>query len=121
MSSCWPPPPKSAEAGEAHPASGADLRRIGRRGSSRPVLIVVATLFTLVRLQGFFNAIGRSDPFAKPSRNGRYLRTPAGWNRRQADTAVRRPGRLNWADSVPPGAASGTTAVRAIAVILLQM
>src|SRR5580704_11367241 len=63
----------------------------------------------------------RSDPFAKPSRNGPYLRVPAGWNRRQADTAVRRPGRLNWADSVPPGAASGTTAVRAIAVVLLQV
>jgi hypothetical protein len=74
MSSCWPPPPKSAEAGEAHPAFGADLRRIGRRGSSRPVLIVVATLFTRVRLQGFFNAIGRFALFTTPSRHDRYLR-----------------------------------------------
>jgi hypothetical protein len=38
-------------------------------------------------------------------------------NRRLADIAVRGLGRLNWADSAPTGAASGTTGVRVIAVI----
>jgi hypothetical protein len=44
---------------------------------------------------------GRFDPFAKPSADGRYLRTPDGSNRRKAAIAGRESGRRDWADSGP--------------------
>ena len=62
MSSCWPPPPKIC--GSWRSSSRFRRRSSPHRakGSSRPVLIVVATLFTRVRLQGFFNAVDRVEP-----------------------------------------------------------
>jgi hypothetical protein len=52
-------------------------------------------------------ASGRFGPLAKPSRNDRYLRIPAGWSRRQADIAEGGRGRRNWADSGPTGGRLG--------------
>ena len=54
---------------------------------------------------------GRLDPFAKPSGNGRYLRSPDGRCRREADIADRVLGRLNWAESRPTGVAQGTAGI----------
>jgi hypothetical protein len=50
----------------------------------------------------------------------RYLRRGDVSNRRRADVADRGFGRLNWADSVLTVAASGTTEVRAKAVVPCQ-
>jgi hypothetical protein len=54
------------------------------------------------------------------SRHGRYLRSPDGSSRREADTAGAGLGRLSWAVSTPTRVASGRTGVRAKSVIPLR-
>jgi hypothetical protein len=52
--------------------------------------------------------------------SGHFAPSTDGWSRRQADIADRDSGCRNWADNAPTAAASGTTAVRTIAVIELR-
>ena len=65
-------------------------------------------------------ASGRFGLLAKQSRNGRCLGKADGSKRREAAIPSPESGRRNWVDSAPAEAASGTTAVRAIAVIALR-
>ena len=53
------------------------------------------------------SALGRLGPFAEPSGDDRYLRSPDGWSRRITGVASHGLGRLNWAESAPTGVASG--------------
>jgi hypothetical protein len=63
---------------------------------------------------------GDANPFAEPL-NDRYVREGDVSNRRIADVANRSLGRLSWVDTRPMGVASGTTAVRAVAVASLRV
>jgi hypothetical protein len=49
--------------------------------AERPLQVGVATFDRSGRL----SVTGRLDLFAEPSANGRYLRIPAGWSRREVD------------------------------------
>jgi hypothetical protein len=65
MSSYWPPPPKTEEAGEAHPPSGADLRHMRRRGPSFAVLTDAAGANRRPKRPEFFNKTGRGRSIAE--------------------------------------------------------
>jgi hypothetical protein len=107
-----------------HPSCGAALRIENLRGivspetsSGRSLVLPCPQLSWLhTRAVGprRMSVMIRFDPSTTPRRNGRYLRIPAGWNRREADIHSRRQATTNEAlpEGNPPDAVGRTTRPR---------
>jgi hypothetical protein len=77
---------RSAGQGGPEDLMDPDRQETSRDASHGRSLPCIPSVAGLARNVAFGSGL---TPFAKPSTNGRYLRIPAGWSRRQPDIAVR--------------------------------